>query len=349
MSDKSQSNYRRVTLASRPTGSPTRENFKITEAENRKLRDGEVTVKISHFSLDPYMRGRMDDTPSYAAPVEIGATMEAGAIGAVVETASPDLEIGDWVYGRMGWAESTIISGNLLQKVPIPLEPKSLALGVLGMPGFTGWWGLTQYGKPQPGETILVGAVTGPVGSMVAQLCKLKGLNVIGIAGSEKKCQLAKEMFGVDQCLNHRDFNSAKDLSKAIKDIAPNGIDIYFENVGGKVLEATLPRMNQFGRIPVCGMISWYNEGGLGLSATEGQYSLPRLWSSILVRKLSVQGFIISDHWSHYLDFVNQIEPLVRSNKIKYIEDIVDGIDRAPQAFMGLLQGQNVGKLIVKV
>ena len=340
---------KRVILSSRPVGLPTLDNFNLESFSTSSLIGGQVLVKIAHFSLDPYMRGRMDDARSYAPPIQIGSVMEAGAVGCIEASACEGLEVGDWVHGRMGWADLAVVEGALIQKLPISIEPKSLALGVLGMPGFTGWWGLTQHGKPKAGETLVVGAVTGPVGSMVAQLSKQLGLKTIGIAGSEEKCALAVDKFGVDHCLNHKNFDTPEALSAALKTVTPKGVDIYFENVGGKLFEAVIPRMNEHGRIPVCGMISWYNDGAMGAGARTETLSAPYLWRNILVRKLSVNGFIISDHWSNYLHFVREVEPLVASGTLKYLEDEVVGIEKAPSAFIGLLQGHNLGKLVVAV
>ena len=342
-------NARRVTLASRPIGLPTPDNFALESFSVDSPKPGEVLVQISHFSLDPYMRGRMDDVASYAAPVNLGDVMEAGAIGRVEESASDEIAVGDFVYGRMGWADAAIIDASLIRKIPVSMQPKSLSLGMLGMPGFTGWWGLTQHGKPKAGETLVVGAVTGPVGSMVVQLAHRLGLKTIGIAGSEKKCSIAIDKFGVDHCLNHRMFNSASELQSALKDLAPDGVDIYFENVGGKLFEAVVPEMNEFGRMVVCGMISWYNEGALGGNARTEKISVANLWRTILVKKLSVNGFIISDHLSNYSKFISEVEPLVASGELQHIEDVVKGIENAPNAFIGLLQGHNLGKLVVEV
>ena len=340
---------RRVTLASRPVGLPTVDNFSMESFVVNSPKSGEVLVKITHFSLDPYMRGRMDDAASYAAPVKLGHVMEAGAVGRVEESASDGIEVGDWVYGRLGWAEVAVIDASLIQKVPMSMEPKSLCLGTLGMPGFTGWWGLTEHGRPKAGETLVVGAVTGPVGSMVVQIARRLGLKTIGFAGSDEKCALALEKFGVDHCLNHKLYDTAEALQSALKTVAPDGVDIYFENVGGKLFEAVIPEMNEFGRMIVCGMVSWYNEGAMGSDARTENMSVANLWRTILIKKLSVNGFIISDHWSNYLKFVSNVEPLVASGDIQYIEDVVVGIENAPNAFIGLLQGHNFGKLVVEV
>jgi NADPH-dependent curcumin reductase CurA len=236
----------------------------------------------------------------------------------------------------------------MLRKIDPGMGPITAALGVLGMPGFTGWHGLTEYGRPQAGETLVVAAATGPVGSMVGQLARLAGLRTVGIAGGADKCELATGTFGFDACLDHRAYDTASDLRAALSEVCPDGIDIYFENVGGKVLEAVLPLMNNHGRIPVCGMISWYNAGGLGAGA-EAALSAPMLWRNILVKFLSVNGFIISNHWDRLPAFLGEVAPKVMSGEIKYVEDIAEGLENAPEAFMGLLQGKNVGKQIVKV
>lgn len=337
---------RAITLASRPTGAPTPENFKLETMPLPDPGPGEVLVAVSSFSLDPYMRGRMDDAESYADPVPLGGVMEAGGVGAVVTSNADGFAPGDQVFGMFGWASHAIAEAKLLRKIPDGVPPTT-ALGVLGMPGFTGWHGLMEYGRPKAGETLVVAAATGPVGSMVGQLARLAGLRTVGIAGGADKCELATRMFGFDACLDHRAYDSAKDLRAALKEAAPNGVDIYFENVGGKVLEAVIPLMNPHGRIPVCGMISWYNSGGLGAGAGTG---LPiGVWRTILVKFLSVNGFIISNHWDRLGAFLAEVAPKVASGDIRYLEDIAEGLDKAPEAFIGLLQGKNRGKQIVQV
>jgi NADPH-dependent curcumin reductase CurA len=228
-------------------------------------------------------------------------------------------------------------------------EHLSRALGVLGMPGFTGWFGLTQHGRPKAGETLVVAAATGPVGSMVGQLAKRAGLRVIGIAGSDQKCQVAVNEFRFDHCINHRTFESAKALRTELAQYAPDGIDIYFENVAGPILEAILPMMNVHGRIPVCGMISWYNAGRLGGDASIETLSAPKIWRTILVNRLSVNGFIISDHWDHFSNFLTEVAPLVNDGQIKFIEDVTTGLENAPKTFIGMLEGKNHGKTVIKL
>ncbi|MEL7099954.1 MAG: NADP-dependent oxidoreductase [Pseudomonadota bacterium] len=338
----------RVALASRPTGAPSHDNFSVEHADIPTPGDGQILVKVHYMSLDPYMRGRMDDAKSYAAPVPIGGTMEGGAVGEVIASNDAAFAPGDMAFGMFGWASHAVADANMCRKLDPGHGPVTAALGVLGMPGFTGWFGLTEYGRPKAGETLVVAAATGPVGSMVGQVAKSMGLRTVGIAGGADKCKMATETFGFDACLDHRAYSTAKDLRAALKDAAPDGIDIYFENVGGKVLEAVMPLMNRFGRIPLCGMISWYNAGGLGAGA-DAAMGAPQLWRPILVNFLSVNGFIISNHWDQYPAFLREIGPKVASGEMKVVEDIVDGLENAPEAFMGLLEGRNKGKLIVKV
>ena len=246
-----------IALASRPKGEPTPENFSHEAKPIPTPGEGEVLIKIKYMSLDPYMRGRMDDAKSYAASVQIGDTMECGAVGEVVTSNHPGFKPGDIAFGMMGWATHACANGNLLRKLDPSHGPITAALGVLGMPGFTGWFGLMEYGRPKAGETLVVAAATGPVGSMVGQVAKSLGLRTVGIAGGADKCKLAVEKFGFDACLDHRAYADASELRKALATECPKGIDIYFENVGGKVLEAVVPLMNPHGRIPICGMISW--------------------------------------------------------------------------------------------
>ena len=338
-----------MNLAARPVGAPKDSDFALVEKPLPIPAEGEVLVRLHAFSLDPYMRGRMDDAKSYAAPVPIGGVMEAGGVGEVIASQSPHFTVGDMAFGMFGWASHGCLPANQLRKLDDAL-PTSTALGVLGMPGFTGWYGLTQLGRPKAGETLVVAAATGPVGSMVGQMAKARGLRTVAIAGGANKCGLALEKFGFDAAIDHRAHKDASSLRKAIAEAAPKGIDIYFENVGGKVFEAVLPLMNTFGRIPVCGMISGYNSGALGGGAVaEGPDRLPVLWRSILVKHMSVNGFIISNHYDQYPAFLKEAAPLVATGQLAYLEDIADGLENAPRAFMGLLEGRNIGKQIVKL
>ncbi|MCB1343541.1 MAG: NADP-dependent oxidoreductase [Pseudooceanicola sp.] len=340
---------RRIALASRPSGAPVPENFRLETADVPVPGDNEVLVRVHYMSLDPYMRGRMDDAKSYAAPVPIGGTMEAGAVGEVIASNSPAFKPGDFAFGMFGWATHGVAKANLLRKVDPAQVPVTTSLGVLGMPGFTGWYGLTDIGKPKAGETLVVAAATGPVGSMVGQVGKALGLRVVGVAGGADKCKLAVETFGFDACLDHRAYGTAGELRTALAAECPKGIDIYFENVGGKVLGAVIPLMNPHGRIPICGMISWYNAGGLGAGASDQDITAPGLWRNILVKFLSVQGFIISNHFNRFPEFIAQMAPKVASGEIAYVEDIAEGLENAPAAFMAMLKGGNMGKQIVKL
>jgi len=341
MSDQMQ----RIALASRPTGAPTAENFSFETSVLPTPGPGEVLVKLHYMSLDPYMRGRMDDAKSYAAPVAIGGTMEAGAVGEVLASNSPAFQPGDFAFGMFGWVSHGCLPANQLQKVDPNQGPITAALGVLGMPGLTGWYGLNEHGKPKAGETLVVAAATGPVGSMVGQLAKRAGLRTVGIAGGADKCALAVETFGFDVCLDHRSYADAAALREALGAACPDGIDIYFENVAGKVLEAVLPLMNDFGRIPVCGMISWYG----GAQGADADLTAPMIWRNILVKYLSVNGFIIMNHFDCHPAFLKEVGPMVANGEIRFLEDIAEGLENAPAAFMAMLKGGNMGKQIVKL
>ncbi|MEQ6204041.1 NADP-dependent oxidoreductase [Sulfitobacter sp. HNIBRBA2951] len=340
---------KQIALASRPDGAPTPENFRLEELPIPTPGDGEVLVRVHYMSLDPYMRGRMDDAKSYAANIPVDGKMEGGSVGEIIASNAEGFEVGEFVMGGFGWATHSVAPAAGLAKIDPNTAPLTYALGVLGMPGLTGWYGLTELGKPKAGETLVVAAATGPVGSMVGQIAKSMGLRTVGIAGGADKCKTAVEHFGFDVCLDHRAYETASELRKAIKEAAPKGVDIYFENVGGKVLDAVLPLMNPHGRIPICGMIAWYNEGGLGADAIEKSLSAPKLWRTILVNFLSVNGFIISNHWDRMGDFHKAVGPMIASGEVKVQEDITEGLENAPDAFIKLLTGGNVGKAIVKV
>ena len=339
----------RIALARRPVGTPADEDFLLESIPMPTPAEGEVLVEVHYMSLDPYMRGRMDDAKSYANPVPLGGTMEGGAVGQVVATNAADFAAGDYVFGMLGWASHACIKAKELRKLDPKLAPITTALGVLGMPGFTGWYGLMELGRPKAGETLVVAAATGPVGSMVGQVAKARGLRTVGIAGGAEKCALAVEKFGFDVCLDHKEYADARAMRAAIAEQCPKGVDIYFENVAGKIFEAVLPLMNVGGRIPLCGLISWYNAGALGANAGGERDNLPKLWRTILVSRLSVNGFIISDHWDRYVDFLCDVGPMLAKGQITYQEDITEGLENAPRAFMGLLNGENFGKQIVKV
>ncbi|WP_298857760.1 NADP-dependent oxidoreductase [uncultured Sulfitobacter sp.] len=340
---------KQIVLASRPDGAPTPANFRMEELPVPTPGEGEVLVRVHYMSLDPYMRGRMDDAKSYAANIPVDGKMEGGSVGEIIASNAKGFEVGEFVMGGFGWATHSVAPAAGLAKIDPNTAPITYALGVLGMPGLTGWYGLTELGKPKEGETLVVAAATGPVGSMVGQIAKSRGLRTVGIAGGPAKCKLAVDHFGFDVCLDHHAYATASELRAAIKEAAPKGIDIYFENVGGKVLEAVMPLMNQFGRIPICGMIAWYNEGGLGADAIEKGLTAPKLWRTILVNFLSVNGFIISNHWNRMGDFHKEVGPMIANGTVKVQEDITEGLENAPDAFIKLLTGGNTGKAIVKV
>ena len=339
----------RIALARRPVGTPADEDFLLENIPMPTPAEGEVLVEVHYMSLDPYMRGRMDDAKSYANPVPLGGTMEGGGVGQLVASHAADYAVGDYVFGMLGWASHACLRAKDLQKLDPKLAPITTALGVLGMPGFTGWYGLMELGRPKAGETLVVAAATGPVGSMVGQVAKAHGLRTVGIAGGAKKCALAVEKFGFDVCLDHTEYADGKAMRAAIAEHCPKGVDSYFENVAGKIFEGVLPLMNVGGRIPLCGLISWYNAGALGANAGGEKDNLPKLWRTILVNRLSVNGFIISDHWDRYGDFLRDVGPMLAKGQIADQEDITEGLENAPRAFMGLLTGENFGKQIVKV
>lgn len=338
-----QSENRRIVLASRPHGKPVDDNFRLEKAPLPQAKDGQLLLRTVWLSLDPYMRGRMSDAPSYAAPVQIGEVMTGGAVSRVVESNSLDFKAGDLVVGSTGWQDYSVADAKAVKKLEgAALKQPSLALGVLGMPGFTAFMGLLDIGEPKPGETLVVAAATGPVGSLVGQIGKIKGCRVVGIAGGEEKCRYAVEHFGFDECLDHR----APDLDERLKAACPDGIDVYFENVGGAVFDAVLPLLNTKARIPVCGLVSQYNATGL----KDGQDRLSLLTGTILKKRMRVQGFIIFDDYGHrYPEFAQQMSEWFEAGKIKFREDVVEGLENAPQAFFGLLEGKNFGKLVVRV
>jgi NADPH-dependent curcumin reductase CurA len=285
----------------------------------------------------------MDDAKSYAPSVDIGGTMTGQGVGRVIESKAKGFAVGDTVTGITGWASHACLPEAALRKLD-PSLPPSTALGVLGMPGLTGWVGLHTFGKPKAGETLVVGAATGPVGSMVGQLAKAAGLRTVAIAGGAEKCRLATETFGFDAAIDHRAYPDAASLRAAIAEAAPNGVDIYWENVAGQVLEAVMPLMNTHGRIPLCGMVAWY--GGANVAETN---QLPGMWRSILVKRLQVSGFIIFDHWDQYPAFLKEVSPKVAAGEIAYLEDVAEGLENAPEAFIAMLKGGNTGKQIVRL
>jgi NADPH-dependent curcumin reductase CurA len=333
---------RRIVLASRPKGAPVQENFRIEECAIPTPKEGEVLLRSIYLSLDPYMRGRMSDAPSYAPPVEIDEVMVGGTVCQVEASRNPDYTEGEWVLAYTGWQLYAVSDGTGLTKLGKNPEKPSFALGILGMPGFTAYMGLLDIGKPKDGDTLVVAAATGPVGATVGQIGKLKGCRVVGVAGGSEKCSYAKETLGFDECLDHRD----PDFADKLKAACPDGIDIYYENVGGKVFDGVLPLLNVGARIPVCGLVSRYNATKL----PDGPDRLSVLMGTILVKRIKVQGFIIFDDYGHrYDEFAKDMSQMLASGDIHYREQLVEGLENAPQAFMGLLEGKNFGKLVIKV
>ncbi len=332
---------KRVLLASRPVGEPRENNFRIEDMPVPTPGAGELLLRTLYLSLDPYMRGRMSDAPSYAKPVAIGQVMEGRTVAEVVASKRDGFAVGDIVLSPHGWQTHAVSDGKALRKIDPALAPVSTALGVLGMPGMTAYTGLDEIGRPQAGETVVVSAASGAVGSAVGQIAKIKGARAIGIAGGPDKCRYVVEELGFDACVDHR----GGDLPARLQAACPNGIDVYFENVGGAVFEAVFPLFNNFARVPVCGQIATYN-------ATEmpaGALRTATLTRAILTKRLTLRGFIVSDFASRQGDFLRDMSAWVREGRIKYREHVVDGIEQAPRALIGLLRGENFGKMLVRV
>ncbi|WP_405163477.1 NADP-dependent oxidoreductase [Nocardia sp. NBC_01499] len=332
----------RIVLASRPEGAPTPANFRTETAELPPLEEGQVLLRTLYLSLDPYMRGRMSAAKSYAKPVEIGDVMVGGTVAEVVESRAADFAKGDVVQGYSGWQTHDVAAATHLRKLDTDKVPVSTALGVLGMPGFTAYSGLLKIGQPRAGETVVVAAATGPVGSAVGQIAKIKGARAVGIAGGPKKVAALRDELGFDVALDHR----APDFAEQLKAAVPDGIDVYFENVAGPVAEAVYPLLNTYARVPVCGLIANYNAAG----QPEGPDQLPAFYSRILVKSLTIRGFIQSEFVNEmFPDFLRDMTEWIADGKVRYLEDITDGLDNAPEAFIGLLEGKNFGKVVVKV
>lgn len=336
------SRCRRWVLASRPVGEPTGDNFRLEESDIPEPCEGEVLLRTVYLSLDPYMRGRMSDAPSYSPPVEIGATMVGGTVSRVAASRNPNFKEGEWVLGYDGWQSYALSRGDELVKLGDAPEHPSWALGITGMPGFTAYMGLLDIGQPTSGETLVVAAATGPVGSTVGQIGKIKGCRVVGVAGGKEKCDYAVQQLGFDACLDHRATDFAGQLAAA----CPQGIDIYYENVGGKVFDAVLPLLNTSARVPVCGLVSGYSATGL----PEGPDRLPLLMATLLKKRIRMQGFIINQDYGHRIgEFQQAMSAWLKEGAFHYREHIVQGLENAPDAFFGLLKGQNFGKAIVQI
>lgn len=329
---------RQVRLASRPAGWVTPENFEMTEAAVAEPADGEILIRNIYMSVDPYMRGRMNDGKSYVPPFQIGEVLQAGVVGQVVSSRNDDFAEGDYVNGMLGWENYSISSGKGLYKLANTDVPLSWYLGILGMPGMTAWVGLTEIAKLKEGESVFVSAASGAVGSIVGQIARIYNCHVAGTAGSDEKVELLKSDFGYDAAFNYK---TSKSITKSIAEVSPNGIDVGFENVGGEIFEATIWNMALFGRIALCGMIANYNDKQL----TPG----PRGMMSLIGKRLTISGFIVSDHPKASAEFVKKAAGWIAEGKLKYRETIAEGVDNAPAAFIGLLKGENIGKQIVRL
>ncbi|PXX47269.1 NADP-dependent oxidoreductase [Undibacterium pigrum] len=335
MTTASPASYQRIVLASRPKGQVVPENFRLETLPVPELKDGELLVRNHYMSLDPYMRGRMEDAKSYAAPQVIGETMIGGTVGEVVASKNAKFSVGDKVIGMLGWSEMGVSDGLLLRKVDTTHIPLSAYLGSVGMPGLTAWYGLTQIMQPKAGETIVVSAASGAVGSVVGQLGKQLGCRVVGIAGGADKCAYVVNELGFDACIDYKAGNLEADLAAA----TPDGIDAVFENVGGEIFDASLARMNPFGRIALCGLIAGYNGEQLSIKNAR----------AFLTMRLTMRGFIVSEHMDLWPQGLKELGGLVATGKLKFRESVAEGIAAAPEAFIGLLKGKNFGKQLVKL
>jgi len=332
---------RRIVLASRPVGEPKPSDFRLEDFPVPQPGPGQMLLRTKWLSLDPYMRGRMSDAPSYAKPVGIDEVMEGGTVNEVAASNNDTFKPGDIVLGHTGWQTHALSNGAGLRKLDPNAGPISTALGVLGMPGMTAYTGLLEIGQPKTGETVVVSAASGAVGSVVGQIARIKGARAVGIAGGPDKCKYVKDELGFDECVDHR----AGDFPALLKAACPKGADVYFENVGVPVFDAVLPLFNTFARIPVCGLIAQYN-------ATElppGPNRLPVLMRNVLTKRLLIRGFIVTDFAAKFPDFIRDMPQWIKEGRIKYREDIAEGLENAPQAFIGLLKGKNFGKQLVRI
>ena len=326
-----------IRLASRPAGMPTLDNFRIVETEVPQPNDGEVLVRTLYISVDPYLRGRMREGRSYIAPFEVGQVIESGAVGEVIESRSPKFQPGDIVTGMFGWRLYNAAKAGSLMKVP-PGVPVTTALGVLGMPGLTAYFGLLDIGQPKEGETVVVSGAAGAVGMTVCQIAKIKGCRVVGIAGSDEKNRYLTEELGVDAGINYKSPGGIRD---ALKEACPKGIDVYFDNVGGEVSDAVMPLLNHGARVIICGQISFYNLDRPDVG--------PRPQPYLLINSALMKGFIITEYAPRFSEGVKQLAQWLSAGKLKYAESIVEGFENTPRAFIGLFSGENLGKQIVKV
>jgi NADPH-dependent curcumin reductase CurA len=329
---------RRITLAARPAGLPKESDFKLVEAPAPSPGPGQMVVRAIYLSVDPYMRGRMNDVKSYAPPVQLGEVMVGGAVGKVVQSNNPRFQAGDIVEGLFGWQEYAVSDGKGVRKVDPSVAPVSTALGVLGMPGLTAYFGLLEIGRPQPGETVVVSGAAGAVGSTVGQIAKIKGCRTVGIAGSDSKIDFLLKESGFDAAFNYK---TTADYYQKLAELCPNGIDVYFDNAGGAITDAVFKKINVKARIVICGQISQYN--------LEKPEMGPRLLSTILVKQAKVEGFLVFQFADRYKEGIEQLARWLKEGKLKYREEIAHGIENAPRAFIEMLQGKNTGKQLVQV
>ena len=335
---------RSIHLASRPQGTPTADNFRLEETPLPDPKDGEVSLRVIWLSLDPYMRGRMDDGPSYAEPVPVDGIMTGQTVAEVIASRADGFSEGDIVTGMTGWTSHATLPADGLRKLDPGQAPVQTSLGVLGMPGMTAWTGISELIGAKEGETVVISAATGAVGSVAGQIARARGCRVVGVAGGPEKCSFATDTLGFDACIDHHAQDDGKAMQQALAEACPDGIDGYFENVGGKTTAGVIPNMAQNGRIAICGMVAWYN--GQNLDQT---IPMPLVWRTILTKRVAVRGFIVSDHWDRFDAFLSEVAPLVGSGKLHYREDVTEGLENAPQTFMGMLTGDNFGKTLIRV
>lgn len=328
---------KQIILASRPKGIPVLENFKTKNLELTEIKDNEVLLEAIYYSVDPYMRGRMNDAKSYAPPFEIGKPITGGVIAKVIKSKSNNFKESDIVIGNLPWQQHCIVTATGITKIDTSIAPVSYYLGILGMPGLTAYFGLMQIGKPKSGETVVVSGAAGAVGLVVGQIAKLQGCRVIGIAGSEEKIALLKEEFGFDEVINYK---TCTDLKKAITEACPKAVDIYYDNVGGEISDAVISNINFNARIVLCGQIALYNSTEIPMG--------PRLQPMLLTRSVLMQGFIVGNYQSQFGEGSKQLASWVKEGKLKYKETIVKGFDKLPAALLGLFEGDNIGKMVVE-
>ena len=326
-----------IVLASRPVGAATLDNFRFENTVLTEIQNGEVLLQGLYYSVDPYMRGRMNDTKSYAPPFQLGLPIEGGVVAKVTASKSPAFKVDDLVLGRLPWRTQIVASAKDLQKIDATIAPASNYLGILGMPGLTAYFGLMDIGKPKAGETIVVSGAAGAVGVVVGQIARLQKCRVIGIAGSDDKTKLLKEEFGFDEAINYK---TTPNMQLAISKLCPNGVDVYFDNVGGEISDAVINNLNFHARIALCGQISLYESAKISMG--------PRLQPMLLTRSVLMQGFIVGNYQNRFPEGIQQLALWIKEGKLKYTETIIEGFDKLPTALLGLFKGENTGKMIVK-